>query len=793
VADIRTGPFTPTAETTGAVIAGRYQLLQQLGEGGFGVVYLAEQRAPVQRTVAVKLIKPGMDSAQIIARFEAERQALALMDHPHIAKVLDGGTTEQGHPFFVMELVRGVPITTFCDEHRLTLRQRLELFVPVCQAVQHAHQKGVIHRDLKPSNVMVASQDGRPVPKVIDFGVAKALHQRLTERTMFTEIGQAVGTPEYMSPEQAGVNPLDIDTRSDIYGLGVLLYELLTGVTPLDRKRLRQAAPDEVLRLIREGEPARPSTRITTVEDLPAVAARRQVEPGQLGKLLRGELDWVVMRCLEKDRSRRYETANGLARDIQRYLADEPVEACPPSAGYRLRKFVGKNKRLFVTAAAFALLLVAGAAVSVALAVRARQAEHLAQTRLKEEASARAEAEAVREFFVEDMIGWVAPERQMGRRVTVDEVLVGAERAVGTRFKGQPLTEAAVRQMLGRVYRDLGQHDNALGHLRQAQALYTEHLGPRHRRTLETMNILGHTLWHMARNAEAARVLEEAVELGRQALGPEDNQTLWSLYYLAIVRRDQGALKEGETILRQILEARQRLQGDDHPATILVKHDLAIAFCDQGDLQGGARLMEEVVQALRRVQGPDHPDTLKAEANLAEALGVSGQYVEAVNLLEQFLERCRKVVGPDHFIIRSAETGLASSLASRPDPSPDDLERALELSKKGTDTPNLPPSVAGLAWNARGMIHYRRGDWKAALTALANADAKLHDYYKCRNGFFLAMTHQKLGNKDKARQSLERATAWMDKNQPRAPELLRFRAEAASLLGIKDEPKAGAK
>jgi non-specific serine/threonine protein kinase/serine/threonine-protein kinase len=469
---VQTGPFTPVLADPGTLIGGRYQILQRIGEGGAGLVFMAEQRQPVQRTVAVKVIKPGMDSSQVVARFEAERQALALMDHPHIAKVFDGGTTEQGHPFFVMELVRGVPITAFCDEHRLTLRQRLELFIPVCQAVQHAHQKGVIHRDLKPTNVLVTSQDGRPVPKVIDFGIAKALHQRLTDRTMFTQIGALVGTPVYMSPEQAGGNPLDIDTRSDIYGLGVLLYELLTGVTPLDRKQVRQAGYDEVLRLVREAEPPTPSSRLTAVEDLPAVAARRQVEPRQFGKLLRGDLDWIVMKCLEKDRTRRYETANGLARDLQRYLASEPVEACPPSAGYKLRKFVGKNKRLFVTVAAFALLLVAGAAVSVALAVRATRAEHLAQRRLDEEVQARAEAEAVRDFFVEDMIGWVAPEKKMGRPVTVDQVLEGAERAIDTRFRGQPLTEAAVRQTLGRVYRDLGQYDKAERHLKEARRLY---------------------------------------------------------------------------------------------------------------------------------------------------------------------------------------------------------------------------------------------------------------------------------------------------------------------------------
>jgi tetratricopeptide (TPR) repeat protein len=790
-ADIRTGPFTPTAETTGTVIVGRYQLLQLLGEGGFGLVYMAEQRAPVQRTVAVKLIKPGMDSAQIIARFEAERQALALMDHPHIAKVLDGGTTEQGHPFFVLELVRGIPITVFCDEHRLTLRQRLELFVPVCQAVQHAHQKGVIHRDLKPSNVLVTSQDGRPVPKVIDFGVAKALHQRLTERIMFTEIGQVVGTPEYMSPEQAGINPLDIDTRSDIYGLGVLLYELLTGVTPLDRKRLREVAYDEVLRLVREWEPARPSTRITTVEELPSVAARRQVEPWQLGKLLRGELDWIVMKCLEKDRNRRYETANGLARDLQRYLADEPVEACPPSAGYRLRKFVWKNKRLLVTAAAFALLLVVGTAVSVALAMRARQAEHLAERRLDEETKARAEAAAFRDFFIEDMIGWVAPERKMGRQVTVDQVLDGAERAVGTRFKDQPLTEAAVRLTLGRVYRDLGQYDKAEKHLRLAQRLYTEHLGSRHRRTIETMNNLGATLSLRGRTEEAARLLEETLELARQALGPEHPETLWSLYYLGTVRRIQGNFTESETMLRQALEAWQHLKGDDHQDTIKVRLALAITVCFRGDVEEGKRLMEEAAQAARRALEQSHPQRLMVEGNLAEALSVLGQDAEAIRLLEPILDHCHKVFGPNHSNTITVATSLAVCLACRPDPSSDDLRRAWDLSKKGAEIPT--EDQAPLAWSTRGIVHYRQGDWKTALTALSEAGAISEGYYKCRNDFFLAMTHQRLGNTGKARQCYECAVGWMDMNRARFPQVLRFRAEAASLLGIKEEPKAGVK
>lgn len=378
-----TDAFQPLTESVGTVI-GPFKLIQQIGEGGMGVVYMAQQTEPMKRLVALKIIKPGMDTRQVIARFEAERQTLAMMDHPNIAKVLDAGTTDSGRPFFVMELVKGVPITQYCDTKKLTTRQRLELLLPVCHAVQHAHQKGVIHRDLKPSNVLIALYDGQPVPKVIDFGVAKATGGQLTEKTLVTGFGSLVGTLEYMSPEQAELNQLDVDTRSDIYSLGVLMYELLTGTTPIDRQRLRTAAFTEMLRIIRKEEPPLPSTRLSTSDSLASVAANRQIEPAKLSRLVRGEVDWIVMKALEKDRNRRYETANGLAQDIRRYLNDEAIIARPTSTLYRLQKVIHRNRAAAGLIGTIAMVLLLGSTISTWLAIRESRANNLARQSLIE-------------------------------------------------------------------------------------------------------------------------------------------------------------------------------------------------------------------------------------------------------------------------------------------------------------------------------------------------------------------------------------------------------------------------
>jgi eukaryotic-like serine/threonine-protein kinase len=526
----------PRSEGPGSII-GPYQLLGQIGEGGMGSVWLAQQTEPVKRLVALKLIKAGMDSAQVIARFEAERQALALMDHPNIARVLDGGTTPSGRPYFVMDLVKGVPITKYCDEHRLTPRQRLELVVPVCQAVQHAHQKGIIHRDLKPSNVLVALYDDQPIPKVIDFGVAKATGPHLTEETLHTGFGALVGTPEYMSPEQASVNPLDVDTRSDIYSLGALLYELLAGSPPFTRKELEPPGLLEMLRVIREQEPTRPSTRLSTAERLPALAANRGTEPRRLTALVRGEPDWIVMKCLEKDRARRYETANALATDLQRYLHDEPVLAGPPSAWYRFRKFARRNRGTLTASLLVVATVVAASVVTAVLGFlaweqtaaalgNAKQQKRIAekQRQRAEEKEQHAQQQRRRAIEVVDTFCTRVSQTRLlnapGLQPLRRELLAEARKYYQDFVKEDP-DNPALRAELANAYYRIGLLTSAIGSKEDALAAYDKALEierqlragdgpPRHRALAVVLHNIGVLQLQTGRTHQAGQSLNQA-------------------------------------------------------------------------------------------------------------------------------------------------------------------------------------------------------------------------------------------------------------------------------------------
>ncbi|MEX2559835.1 MAG: serine/threonine-protein kinase, partial [Pirellulales bacterium] len=601
----------PVAEKPGMQI-GPYKLLQVIGEGGMGVVFMAEQQEPVRRRVALKVIKPGMDTRQVIARFEAERQALAVMDHPNIARVLEAGATESGRPYFVMELVRGVPITAYCDESNLPVRERLALFAAVCQAIQHAHTKGIIHRDIKPTNVLVTRQDGQPVVKVIDFGVAKAMGQQLTEKTLFTDFTQMIGTPLYMSPEQAELSGVDIDTRSDIYSLGVLLYELLTGSTPVDKEQMKKAAFDEIRRLIREEEPEKPSTRISSAEAAPSVAAHRHTEPDKLARLVRGELDWIVMKALEKDRNRRYETANGFAMDVQRYLADEPVQACPPSARYRLRKFARRNKGPALAVTLILLALIAGvvgttwgmvraeqqrriAEISAQKALAAAEAEKIA----KEAAHAReAEAKTVLKFVQNKIFAAARPQGQdggLGRDVTLRQAVQAALPFVETSFTDQPVIEAKLRVTLGRSFLNLGEAAMAADQYQKARALFTQQLGPDHPDSLGSMYGLANSYAALGRHTDTLKLHEETLALMKAKLGADHRNTLIGMNRLASSYRDLGRYAEALKLQEETLALQKAKLGPHHPHTLTSMSVLASIYRDLGRYAEALTLREEAL------------------------------------------------------------------------------------------------------------------------------------------------------------------------------------------------------
>jgi serine/threonine protein kinase/Tfp pilus assembly protein PilF len=624
---------TSDPEAESGALSGRtigpYKLLQQIGEGGMGTVWLAEQSQPVHRQVALKIIKAGMDSKQVLARFEAERQALALMDHPHIARVLDGGATDGGRPYFVMELVKGQSITRYCDEQRLTPRQRLELFVPVCQALQHAHQKGIIHRDVKPSNVLVAPYDGKAVVKVIDFGVAKATGQRLTGKTLFTELGAVVGTLEYMSPEQAELNNQDIDIRSDVYSLGVLLYELLTGTTPLTRERLKQVAFGEMLRLIREEEPPKPSTRLSSTDELPAVAARRGVEPRKLSGLVRGELDWIVMKALDKERGRRYESASAFAADLERYLADEPVQACPPSAGYRLRKFVRRNKGPVLAVSIIVLLLVAGfvgtttgmfwalAAERQAVGERDQKEKALRQViteRDQKEEARRLTRQALNTTTDEVLEDLLAHQEQVSdqHREFLKKLLAfhaafaadGAKDLVGRESRMDGFFRVGrLRQFLGQVKDAELAYGDAL--VLQKQLVKDCPDRPDFRRSLAfTYNYLGILQRHTGRPEEAEKTFLASLALHKQLVAdfpkqPEFRHYLAGTYInLGILQVATGRLLDAEKSYREALGIQKQL-ATDFPTTPDFRRDLAKGQSNLGILLRDTGRPEDAENAYR--------------------------------------------------------------------------------------------------------------------------------------------------------------------------------------------------
>jgi serine/threonine protein kinase/tetratricopeptide (TPR) repeat protein len=729
----------PMTEGAGSCI-GPYKLLQKIGEGGMGAVYMAEQEHPVRRWVALKIIKPGMDSEQVIARFEAERQALALMDHQNIARVLDVGTTESGRPFFVMELVHGVSITEYCDQSQLTTRERLELFIPVCQAIQHAHQNGIIHRDIKPSNVLVTLYDGKPVAKVIDFGVAKAIEQRLTTRTLFTQYGSIVGTYEYMSPEQAEMSALGVDTRSDIYSLGVVLYELLTGTTPLDREKTIGSTHADILRRIREEEPPKPSTRLKGSKDaLPLISAQRKSEPQRLTKLMRGELDWIVMKALEKDRTRRYQTASDFGRDVERYLKGDVVEACPPSASYRLRKIARKNRAALVTVGSFAVLLPVGAALSSLQAIRATRAEAVAVSQAKRaliaeeqsrierdravaaEAQAKgesekaersaAEARAVLGFFQDQVLSAARPEGLeggLGKDVTMRTVVEVAEPKIAGAFADQPTTEASIRSVLGETYYYLGEPALAVRQRERALELRTARLGPDHPDTLESQNSLALAYWAAGQYDRAILLLERTLAARSAKLGPDHPDTLISQSSLANAYRSAGRLDQSIPLFERALAVQTAKLGPDHLDTLNSQNSLAVTYWIAGQNHRAIPMLERTLAMLKAKLGLDHVRTLVTQSSLANAYRDAGQLDRSIALFERTLAAQTAMLGPDHPDSLTSQNNLAKAYrdAGQLDRAIPLLERtaAMRTVRLGLDHPNTLTTRFDLgdAYRARG-------------------------------------------------------------------------------------------
>ncbi len=735
--DEKTEPFGPNAFSSDNPVSrpltegpgtriGPYKLLQQIGEGGMGAVFLTEQERPVRRQVALKLIKSGMDSRNVLARFDSERQALALMDHPHIARVFDAGTTPDGRPFFVMELVKGFPITEYCDQHHLDLPARLALFRQVCSAVQHAHQKGIIHRDLKPSNILVESHDDRPVPKVIDFGLAKATGGiRLTEHSLFTAFGTVAGTPLYMAPEQASFNALDVDTRADIYALGVILYELLTGSTPIARESIQRAALDEMMRVIREVEPPTPSSRIGTSEALPSLAASRQVEPARLARLVRGELDWIVMKALAKERERRYFSAVGLADDVECYLNHQPVSAGPPTAAYRLSKFVRRHRVQVVAASLVVLALVLGVVGTTLGLIEARRQEQIAVNEAQAREEAR-HAEAGQRGIAEQQRQ--KAEKRLGQVAKMNEILgsifrdldirkaktenrpleaVLAERldrataAIEGEATGDPLAVARMQIALGGSQLSLGYPDRAIALFTKARATLAAGLGPDHPDTLESMNNLARSYVMAGQIDRALKLFGETLELRKAKLGPDHPDTLTSMNNLAVSFIQAGQVDRALRLGEETLALKRRKLGPDHLETLRSMGVLTVSYFMAGQIDRALKLGEETLELQKAKLGPDHLDTLGSMNHLAASYARTGQMDRALRLLEEALALKRTKLGPDHPGTLGGMASLAASYAEA-----GQFDRALKLgeetlelqkAKLGPDHPDTLTSMGNLA------------------------------------------------------------------------------------------------
>ena len=636
---------------------GPYRLLQLIGEGGMGEVWVAEQVEPVRRRVALKVIKAGMDTKQVVARFEAERQALALMDHPAIAKVLDGGSTPEGRPYFVMEYVPGVSLTEHCDTHRLPTEERLKLFMEVCEGVQHAHQKAVIHRDLKPSNILVSLVDGRAQPKIIDFGIAKATGQRLTEKTLFTEVGSVIGTPEYMSPEQADLTNQDIDTRTDVYSLGVILYQLLTGELPFASADLRSSSYEELRRKLREVDPPRPSTRLSTANEGAAQAARnRNTDSGGLRRELAGDLDAITLKTLEKDRARRYGTPSEVADDIARYLAHRPVIARPPSRAYRIERYVRRHRVGVLIAAALVLSLVGFAGL---MAVQTRRiAVERDRANAEKDRAARAAAKSARVTeFLKGMFNVLEPGEGSANSITARQILDNASKDIERKFPDDPELRGTLLSALGEVYFGLNLFYEGRSLFERALDVRRRELGSEHPDTLRSMTALAiaaglapglkpDDLRHSL--TDGAKLAREALETQQRVLGPEHPDTLQSMMVVGSILLSEGKLSDAEALQRETLASRRRILGSDHLDTLWSILRLSHTLAMRGELKEAQELSREALATYRRVLGPDDPSTLRAMIALATVLRLDNQLAAAEQLLRAELDAAQKRFGQEH-------------------------------------------------------------------------------------------------------------------------------------------------